>query len=94
MEAIKRRAHQLWEEEGRPHGRHEHHWQQAEAELIRTEPPSTATQSGFAASNGGLSTTLQPGGIQPAGGQANVGSLGTGGASTGNAGTGSQGRTE
>lgn len=32
-EAIRRRAYQLWESEGRPEGRHEDHWRQAQFEL-------------------------------------------------------------
>ena len=28
-----RRAHQLWEQEGRPEGRHHHHWRQASQEV-------------------------------------------------------------
>ncbi|WP_210529292.1 DUF2934 domain-containing protein [Rubellimicrobium arenae] len=28
-EDIRRRAYELWEKEGRPHGRHEEHWRQA-----------------------------------------------------------------
>lgn len=32
-EAVRRRAHQLWEEAGRPEGGHEEHWLQAEREL-------------------------------------------------------------
>ena len=34
-EAIRRRAHELWEAEGRPQGRHLDHWLQAELELSR-----------------------------------------------------------
>lgn len=30
---IERRAYRLWEEEGRPHGRADAHWQKAEREL-------------------------------------------------------------
>lgn len=30
---IKVRAHQIWEEEGRPDGQHEAHWRRAEEEL-------------------------------------------------------------
>ncbi|HSI41894.1 MAG TPA: DUF2934 domain-containing protein [Xanthobacteraceae bacterium] len=33
---IRERAHQLWEEEGRPDGRHEHHWLRA-AHIVATE---------------------------------------------------------
>ena len=38
-EKVKARAHQIWEEEGRPHGRDREHWQQAEAEVAPTRPP-------------------------------------------------------
>ena len=31
---IHERAHQLWEQEGRPEGRHLDHWVQAEHELV------------------------------------------------------------
>lgn len=30
---ITRRAHEIWEAEGRPHGRDQEHWRQAEAEI-------------------------------------------------------------
>jgi hypothetical protein len=32
---IAERAHQLWEQDGRPHGRDEHYWFMAERELGR-----------------------------------------------------------
>ena len=32
-ERIRQRAHELWEREGRPHGRHDNHWQQARDEI-------------------------------------------------------------
>ena len=32
-EQIRRRAHQLWEREGRQHGQHEKHWHQASREV-------------------------------------------------------------
>jgi hypothetical protein len=31
---IRERAYQLWEDEGRPEGRHEHHWFQAVRDLL------------------------------------------------------------
>ena len=34
---IHKRAHELWEQEGRPEGRHDEHWRQASQE-IRDEP--------------------------------------------------------
>ena len=30
---IRRRAHEIWEREGRPHGRDAEHWRQAEREI-------------------------------------------------------------
>ncbi|MFP5515539.1 MAG: DUF2934 domain-containing protein [Alphaproteobacteria bacterium] len=33
LERIRRRAHELWESEGHPHGRDADHWAQAEAEI-------------------------------------------------------------
>jgi len=30
---IERRAHEIWEREGKPHGKHDEHWAQAEAEI-------------------------------------------------------------
>ncbi|AWB08505.1 hypothetical protein A6A40_26230 (plasmid) [Azospirillum humicireducens] len=33
QERIRRRAHELWEREGHPHGRDADHWAQAEAEI-------------------------------------------------------------
>ena len=33
QEQIRRRAHAIWEREGRPHGEHERHWLQASAEI-------------------------------------------------------------
>ena len=38
-EKVKARAHQIWEEEGRPHGRDREHWQQAEAEVTPATSP-------------------------------------------------------
>ncbi|WMT86366.1 DUF2934 domain-containing protein [Pelagibacterium sp. 26DY04] len=32
-EAIRRRAYEIWEREGCPHGKHQAHWLQAQAEL-------------------------------------------------------------
>jgi len=32
-ERIERRAHEIWEREGKPHGKHDEHWAQAEAEI-------------------------------------------------------------
>lgn len=34
---VRERAHQIWEQEGRPHGREDAHWDQAEREVSRGE---------------------------------------------------------
>lgn len=34
-ELIRHRAHEFWEQEGRPHGRHEEHWQRAAQEITQ-----------------------------------------------------------
>ena len=34
-EMIRHRAHEIWEQEGRSHGRHEEHWQRAAGEITR-----------------------------------------------------------
>jgi hypothetical protein len=50
IERIRIRAHQLWEGEGRPHGRDEIHWLQAESEVraALSEPaaPSSSKKPG------------------------------------------------
>lgn len=33
-EQIRARAHELWEAEGRPEGRHDAHWEQAQSQLM------------------------------------------------------------
>ena len=32
-ERIRQRAHEIWERDGRPHGRHDEHWQRAREEI-------------------------------------------------------------
>ncbi len=34
IDRIRQRAHELWEEEGRPEGRDRDHWQQATREIL------------------------------------------------------------
>ncbi len=44
-ERIRRRAHEIWEREGRPEGRHEEHWAWARREVEAEEggsPPGAA----------------------------------------------------
>ena len=41
---IRKRAFELWEQEGMPEGRQEEHWQQAERELSQKTDPSANTK--------------------------------------------------
>lgn len=40
--AIRARAHQIWEEEGQPNGRHEIHWQRAYEAIVDVAPLTVA----------------------------------------------------
>jgi hypothetical protein len=82
---IKRRAHQIWEQEGRPDGRHFQNYMDAVAQLMAERDSGQRPTDGPA----GISTNLHPGGIAPAGGAATVGSIGTGGGQTAGQATGS-----
>jgi hypothetical protein len=92
-ERIRERAHQLWEQEGRPDGRDADHWERAAREVdaedrsldVGTTPAKTAPPA-----SGGLASGLQPGGTVPGGSPgASTGSIGTGGGSTGGSASGS-----
>jgi hypothetical protein len=96
-EQVRQRAYALWEEEGRPEGREQDHWQRAEEELGqdgKQEGEGLATDGAYdelSAAGGGLASGLQPGGTTPGGGAgAGAGSLGTGGGSTGDSVSGSR----
>lgn len=95
-EQIRERAYALWEEDGRPDGRDQDHWQRAAEEL--GEAGQTDGGDAAAATEGeqlqdgsaGLGSGLQPGGTTPGGGPAaGAGSIGTGGGSTAGAASGS-----
>lgn len=47
-EAIARRAHEIWEEEGRPEGRSQDHWEQARTELAEAAAMSAQGSAGTA----------------------------------------------
>ena len=53
QESISRRAYHLWEEAGRPHGRHEEHWHQAERDLQALHAKTSDV-------NGNRGDTVQP----------------------------------
>jgi large subunit ribosomal protein L21 len=42
--AIRARAHQIWEEEGRPNGRHDIHWQRAYEAIVDVAPVTPAAK--------------------------------------------------
>lgn len=46
---IQRRAYELWERDGRPHGSHEHHWHQAVSEIDGDPASAGAEQAAGAA---------------------------------------------
>ena len=49
-ERIKSRAHEIWEQNGRPDGQHLEHWRQAEVELTATtKKPRAAAKAAKAA---------------------------------------------
>jgi hypothetical protein len=85
-EEVKRRAHQIWESEGRPEGRDFQNYMDAVAQMMAGGGDSQELPSGAPS---GLSTNLQSGGMAPVGGAPMVGSIGTGGAPTGGNSTGS-----
>jgi hypothetical protein len=43
QERLRQRAYELWEREGRPHGREAEHWKQAEAELGKAAAAASPT---------------------------------------------------
>jgi hypothetical protein len=102
-ERIRRRAHEIWEREGQPHGRDREHWSEAAREI---EGESAGEDRSFqrggideaaamSTAPGGLGTGLQPGGMKPGGGpDAAFGSIGTGGGSTAGKATGDRKRTK
>ncbi|MGN6584819.1 MAG: DUF2934 domain-containing protein [Rhizobiaceae bacterium] len=48
-ERIRRRAHEIWEQEGRPHGRDREHWEKAARE-IEGEQTGSGSPNGSGAS--------------------------------------------
>jgi hypothetical protein len=81
---IRERAHDIWEREGRPHGRHEEHWRQASQEIgdeLFSDDGATDAQERRGGLDGGL---LPAGGLVAAGGPggAGIGGLGMAGEPT------------
>jgi hypothetical protein len=69
---IRQRAHEIWESEGRPEGRHEHHWQKASDEHASQTNGADAGRKN-ASETTPLASSLQPGGTIPNGGPAGAG---------------------
>lgn len=88
-EEVKRRAHRIWESEGRPEGRDFQNYMDAVAELMAETDNEEAPANGSGSAPSGISTSLQPGGTAPVGGAPTVGSIGTGGGATAGKPTGS-----
>ncbi len=44
-ERIRRRAYEIWEREGRPHGRDAEHWLQAREEVLKELPPAERAEA-------------------------------------------------
>lgn len=77
QERIKQRAYELWEADGRPHGRDAEHWARAERELRQGGARQASIKTGNGkASNGASAKTAprspsaasKPGAAKPAGG--------------------------
>jgi hypothetical protein len=58
-ERIRQRAYEIWEREGRPHGRDEEHWRMALDELVEEFSEASVTQAVPAAR---VTGTAKPGG--------------------------------
>jgi len=88
-ERIRRRAHEIWDSEGRPHGRDKEHWHRASQEIDGSADAQQAARGNdkpaATAGASGVSSGLQSGGAKPGSGPgAGHGSIGTGGGSTAN----------
>ena len=59
-EQIRRRAHEIWESEGRPHGRDEEHWQRACEEIEREVGTSDTEAAQMASLRGSSPDPTQP----------------------------------
>lgn len=49
QERIRRRAHEIWEQAGKPEGSHMEHWEQATAEIDSAGKPKAAPKKTAAA---------------------------------------------
>ncbi|MDR9762803.1 DUF2934 domain-containing protein [Rhizobium redzepovicii] len=71
LEQIRRRAHEIWEAEGKPDGEQERHWQQAEreqegdGELPQTSSPAHHSATTIPDGRGTSSEAVAEGGGEP-----------------------------
>jgi len=59
-ERISERAYQIWVAEGRPHGRHDEHWQRAEREIAEEELRAAAALADRAVCAAGTAKPRRP----------------------------------
>jgi Protein of unknown function (DUF2934) len=43
--AVRARAYEIWEQEGRPHGQHDLHWQRAYEAIVNVAPVAPAAKT-------------------------------------------------
>lgn len=79
-ERIRQRAHEIWEEEGRPDGKHEEHWRQAAEELGLTEEDGSEIEAPEGAP--GVESSPEPASTDPSSSRSGLGSAGNGGGGT------------
>ena len=63
---IRKRAHQIWEEEGRPHGKHDEHWRRAKTEMHGLEDLPKSDSPRKAATKPKASVAQKPRSRKPA----------------------------
>jgi hypothetical protein len=62
---IRQRAHEIWEQEGRPEGAHERHWRQAENEVAAADA-GTAKKSAAPRKPAASTKAAKPAAAKPA----------------------------
>ena len=58
--AIRARAHQIWEEEGRPEGRQDIHWQSAYEAIVNIAPVTPTVAADVPLIDGAAAKTSKP----------------------------------
>jgi hypothetical protein len=60
-ESIRRRAYEIWEEEGRPEGRQDEHWARAAAEVAGLARPEAGQSTAATGRRDGVDGPVSPG---------------------------------